>query len=338
MSSTSNLQFPPGPGSEIQGIFQSTLMIRSALLAAIADLRVNPYLLDYVFASMANDPLTSKDYGNKEIQQARKWFLATNFTVNLSASLNNPNLPVFSISLLESAPAEETLADIHYVPQEDNDSQWPTLVDTFAATGYDEATSTLTVPDSISKQLVLFPGQMVIDSVGQAHRIIEVPDNNNLILESGTVADFSRVQIKGARPAYVTYIESTIMRESYMIGCHVQNEPVHLTYMHSILVFILLRYKQSLFEARGFERSTFTSSDFMRNDGFEMENVFSRHVKLTGYVRQSWPKITVPKITGLASQLIITPVGQSASSPHELVLDPEDAWMADQDSLGLIPK
>lgn len=55
----------PKSMTEAQGIVQSDILIRSALIAAISDLRANPYLLQYCFASLVNDNLTWQEYRRK---------------------------------------------------------------------------------------------------------------------------------------------------------------------------------------------------------------------------------------------------------------------------------
>ena len=81
-----------------------------------------------------------------------------------------------------------------------------------------------------------------------------------------------------------------------------------MTYLHSILVFALLRYKQSLLEARGFERTSLSSSDLRRDDETLPEVLYSRYVTLTGYVRQAWPKSTNPRIGAIQVKLLAAPV------------------------------
>jgi hypothetical protein len=109
--------------------------------------------------------------------------------------------------------------------------------------------------------------------------------------------------IKPQRAAYRTALESTMYRESYIIGCYVDSEPIHLVYLHSILVFLLLRYKQVLLEARGFERTTLSSSDFRRDEELLPEMYYSRYTTITGTVRQYWPKIIARKIDAVVTDI-----------------------------------
>jgi hypothetical protein len=287
--------------TEALGVFQADLIIRSALLLAIKDLRKNPYLLDYCFASLPADAETAKEYGTEQVKKAKEWFQKTEIRVALNVNMNVDKFPCISISLMNSSEVEGegTLADTHYQPREDNDQNWPILVGPLSPTGYDPVTGTLTFKTADLNQVVLAAGMIVVDKLGKQYEILESPTDNTVTIKPGLVNDFSNMVIKPAFPSFVTSLESTVFRETYAIGCHVDSEAVNLIYLHSIVVFALLRYKQSLLEARGFERSTLSSTDLRRDDETLPEVIYSRYIQITGAVRQYWPKITSPKINSV---------------------------------------
>lgn len=343
------------------GIAQSDVLIRNAIIAALADLRAKPYLLDKVFASLAQDSLTSASYGEKEIDKAKEWFLKTNIPVFMVPRIDEGKVPCISISLVSSEESEVTLGDVHWDVTEDNAFAWPALTPKFTVEGYDPTSGVLILPASIVAQVNVQPGMFIIDSVGGVHEILDYPilvnepseselqlalpfelknegdvtgDNqflrNAVLIEPGLNVDFAQTVIKGPNPAYVTHLESVWYRENYQIGVHVSSEPVYLTWLHSIVVFALLRYKQNYLEARGFERSVFSSSDFARSDFNEGENVFSRYISITGNVRHYWPKETVRKVTDLQSTIRVI---DADHLPPDT--DPNDAvWIGDLDTIG----
>jgi len=309
------------------GIHQSDVIIRTAIVAAIADLRANPQLLDYVFASLAQDEQTLKDYGEKSIQRAKDWFLKTNIPVFMVPRIDEAKVPCITIKLLSSEESETTLGDVHWQPTEDNSSDWPALAGPFAPVSYNAATGLMVLPDLGG--LILSTAMVLVDATGKTQPILQVFDDGSIIIQQGTVADFSKTLLKGTPPVFVTQLESVWYRESYQIGVHVSGEPVYLTWLHSIVVFILLRYKQALLEARGFERTVVNSSDFDRNEFFEAELVFSRYVTITGNVRQYWPKDTNIKLEALESVIRVEGAGKLPSGT-----DPNDSlWIGDRDVL-----
>jgi hypothetical protein len=314
--------------SEARGVFQSDLIIRTAILDGIDELRRKPYLLPYVFASLLDDELTRNEYGQTQLDAARTWFLNTKIVVFMSTVINSIDLPGISITLLDSVESESVLADTHYIPEEDDDRTWPVLAGPFTPTGYEASTGTMTLPDSVT--LVLAPGQQVVDQQGNLYPILEVQEDNTILIREGVTADFTAATIRGQRPSGKVHWNSTRMKETYSIGCHVVGEQVLLTYLHSILVFVLLRSRKRLLEARGFERSQISSSDFRRLGDTQTELAFSRHLNLTGYVTQVVPEEESQKVTGVA----VAPlrVIDAGNLPNDT--DPDDAiWVGEHDEV-----
>ena len=324
------LPLPPSMTTEALGIHQSDVIIRSAIVAAIADLRANPWLLQYAFASLPRDPLTMSAYGEQEVTRAIEWFQKTNVRVFINLNMNEVKFPCISIGLMSSneQESEGTLGDVHYVSQEDNDSKWPTLVGPITPTAYSAATGIMAFNPAQLNAFVLAPGMLLVDKTGKTYPIIEVMEDNSISIAPGVVADWTDLLIKPQRPAFSTAVESTIYREGYAIGVHVDSEPVHLTYLHSIIVFALLRYKQALLEARGFERSTLSSADVRMDPANDPENVYSRYIQITGTVRQAWPKQISPKAAQVAVQVTATQAPADGGTVIEEVpvdVDTEDA-------------
>ena len=326
-----SLELPLPPQlTEAYGIHQSDIIIRSAIQVALADLRANPWLLDYVFASLPTDQITWKEYGEKSIQAAKAWFLKTNIPVIITPNIDEATWPAITVTLADSVEVqpETTLADVHYIPVEDNDSAWPPLVEDYIPTSYNPATGILSYKESPSPDMRMAPGMFIVDAVGKEHKILDVIDNKTCRIEQGTVADFSTTTLKSGRPALRTSLESASYRETYRVGVHVPSEAVYLTWLHSIMMFCLLRYKEALLEARGFERSVLQSSDFRRDEQLDTELVFTRYINVTGYVRHYWPKTFAAPIDVVDTQIVVC----EADTATKVGLDPDDQlWIGEND-------
>lgn len=297
--------------TEAQGIQQSDIIIRAAIMAAIKDMRANSYLLDYVFASLPDDELTAKEYGEAEVEKAKDWFLHQEIKVFLNVNVNSVTFPCISIALANSVEDDTTLGDVHYQPIENTDREWPTLAGPATPTSYDPVTGTVVFADGALDGLIVAPNMLLCDTAGNQYKIIEVPDyDGTFTIAPGTAVDLTNAVIRPQRPAFITEIESASYRETYSLGIHVDSEPVHATYLHSIVVFALLRYKQALLEGRGYERTSLSSSDLRRDEETLPENVYSRYIQVSGFVRQAWPKITKPKVT----TTIVQPIPDSLSN------------------------
>ncbi len=329
--------------TEAIGVFQSDIIIRTAIIAALKDIRENPWLLDYVFRSLADDTISNSVYGEKEIAQAKKWFLATEVPVFMSTRLDEVKLPCISINLMEAAEAEETHSDQNYITHEDSDSDYPVLIGPFSPDSYDVVTGIMIISNKDLVGTDLSVGMVVVDADGVKFPITDVLDTNTIVLTPGVDGDFSKTLIKSLTSSLTITLESMQFRETFQIGCHVQGESFFLTYLHSILVFCLAgRYKQALLEARGFERSTISSSQFLKNDQLGVENAYSRFINITGYSRMVWPKFIGTKITKVVTgdgNGTGVSFGLSGSNGPPGINDKgvtqtdEDSWGVDEDAL-----
>ena len=207
---------------EITGIFQGDVILRAALLEGIADLRRNPYLLDYIFASLPKDALTAKKYGTQEVAQAKKWFQATEIVVFQSVRLDKPKFPCISVSMVGESEAENTIADVHYLPQDTDSEEWPALTPAFSPMSYVASTGCMVLPSETTSDLIVAPGMVVVDDNNVPHTIVEVDDRNTIFLDANTVAPFTKAVIKGETPSRIVTIESVREKEIFEVDFSVQ--------------------------------------------------------------------------------------------------------------------
>jgi hypothetical protein len=201
----------PLPPTQTTGIFQSDVMIRSAIIAAIADIRANPWLLNYVFAGLLQDTLTFSQYGNNEIDKARQWFTRTNIPVVINTQINDPVVPSITISLVESVETENTLGDVNSDVSEDVDpsypNPWPILAGPFTPCSYASATGIMVLPAEVAALVTLGAGMVIADKFGETYPILEVLDSTTIAIEPGIAADFTNALIKTTNPTYAATLE-----------------------------------------------------------------------------------------------------------------------------------
>lgn len=313
------------------GIIQSDLLIRHAIMEGIRRLRANPWLLDYVWAWQKYDPLTKDKYGQKEIDQARKWFLSTDIPVFLFGFQETTQCPCVTIQLSNTEPEYVTLADSHSTPWAEvdrPDNQWPALTPLLNPV-YDLSTGKVTLPDDPG--IIIVPGQKIVLNNATAYEILSVDSNTVFYIEEGLVLDLSNSVIKSSSAKVMLPMESMFYKEVYILGCHTNTEPAHLLYLYSIIAFILLWGKQDLLEARGFAKSFFTSTDFSKNEPFQVENMWARYITLSGSVQHIWPKQFVGKIDGIEVSALKVIGGENVPPPE---IPAELMWVGDKDSIG----
>ena len=281
--------------NEAKGIAQTDLILRSALVEAISDLRARPWLLETVFAGLKQDELTKNLYGEKEINRAVRWFNSTDIPVVMSYALRAETIPAISIELSESSEVENTLADVHYQVSQPQEADWPPLTDKFNPQ-YDPTSGTITLPQAISDSFVCTTGMVLVDRNGDRHRILHIVDRQHFKVDVALIIDFTGSYIRSAYPRLVETLESANFREGYRLGCTVHGDPLLVHYLHSILSFCLLHYRQDLLEARGIERTAISSGPVVLDQRFNKENVFSRFISLSGFVKNIWPKRRLERI------------------------------------------
>lgn len=311
--------------TEAYGIFQADVIVRSMILTAILDLRSQPWLLDFVFASLPKDELTASFIGVKEVESAKKWFQRTQIDVLFRRPPDGyVGKAAVTLHLQSSREIKSSLGDVHHHPRDEATSDWPMLTTSFAAS-YERSTGILVVPSSVTDELVVVPGMYVVDRAGTNHVILTVSDTA-LTIEANSTADFSQCFVRAAPPSLLVGMESSLFNESYLVGCHVvgdDHQPV--LWLHSIITFCFLRYRERLLEARGFENSTISSGELGEERESSPEFNFSRYLTVAGDVRQTWPKDVSEKATSIAMGLRVSDSGKVPGGPAGLI------WVGNED-------
>lgn len=317
--------------SQVLGIFQTDVAIQAGIEAALADLRANPWLLDYAFAYLVRDTLTAAKYGAKERDKAKQWFLNNDIPVVMDyRAWDAPKYAMISVSIVDSVEAETTLGDVNHDPQEETEAENRALTSTFTPR-YDASTGTVTLPSNLD--IVVSTGMEVVDRRGVAHPITSVESATTIVLTPGLVVDLTSCYIRSISPRFLTQLESLNFKESVRIGAHVKGDPIELLWLFSIMKFILLRYKQTFFEGRNFERSTIAWSAMAKDDRFGPELYWTRFCTMTGYSRDYWPKLRTERIQGTSTGFKVSQVGSVATTfVEEDDLEGDAPWSVEDES------
>jgi hypothetical protein len=272
--------------NEVKGIFTSDILIINALRIGLKDLRDNPWQLNICFASLKDDPFTAAQYGQKEADNAKRWFLKTEIPVTIDFNPENASFPRLIVSLLESSEDKVTLGDVHYIPSQEIISEWEALTSKFNA-GYDYTTGRVTLQEELP---VTVSDRMVLSLGGTDYPIIEVIDNLTFRIQSSLNIILTGCVIKMAGARLVANLESATFKESYRISCIAPGDSNQLLWLHAITTYILLRYRKTLLEGRGFGESVITSKAVQKMpDGmFAVENLYGRFIDISGNVRNYW--------------------------------------------------
>jgi hypothetical protein len=131
-------------------------------------------------------------------------------------------------------------------------------------------------------------------------------------------------------PGQYRRLHSVLANENYEIAAFVHGEPEYALFLYSMCLFVLLRRKEDLLEARGFELSGFQVGA-LQQAPTEQENIFTRSITVSGKVRHSWPGI---KVGGEVEDVVVNlPTEEIVGTENEIMRIADLATLMDQDML-----
>lgn len=283
--------------SDINGIFQGDLIIKTAIELALEDMRKNTWLIEDVFSSLNENPILKKRYGMQEIARAKEFVLNNKIDVYMHHRLDKMNYPCITISIGSSSEDKSlaTLGDqsVAFEEFDPNDIGKPIkyLVPPFKSISYDKVTGLLEIPTTIQEYRYLDKGMLLIDpKTGNAWTINGKGGDHGLFVAADTKLPKGELAIIPRYHIYKARRERAISQEQYNIGCHVHGDPSTLIFLFGVVKYGLFRYREGLLEYNNFQLSNLTCTDMIKNDGMDTENIYSRWITLSGQVEESWIK------------------------------------------------
>jgi hypothetical protein len=329
------------------GIFQGDIKIRTAITLTLEEMRKNIWLLDDVFSDLLEDPYLA-DYGAKEVAKAKEWFLNNKIEVLHKLRPDSQDYPCVTINIGPSPEddREATLADLSPYTEELTPEQIgkpiPYIVKPFTPASYVDG-----VVRSDSDLGNVSPGMLAVDpETGNAWEITEIVGSDGFRLKDAPEIQAEKIGVIPQYRVYRARRERAAFRETYHIGCHAHGDPNQLIWLWSIVLYGLLRYRESLIASRSFQISSLQSSDMMREDAFEQggENAYKRYITLTGLVQNSWLKspkriIEIAKLQDPDGVSTGVKVLTNTDTPVDAA-DPErdDTWLTKQETQSFTKK
>ena len=286
------------------------VLVKTMLDAALADYRANAWILDDVFGGLARDPLSSSDFGYKEVETAKNWFLDNDIPVLLQYRIaDDPPLPCITVAYGPDREMLErtNLADEGLVEQMDpSEFRKPQkIVGNFTPKSYSQQTGTVTLPENLTTRAVA-EGQFLVSSVsGKAYVIQKLLGESSFNIAPNTNDDFTDAYVAPAVSLWNLHRELTFLHHTIQIEVHANNNPGQTMWLWQLVIYSLLRYKEAFLEGRGFVLSTMSSSPLMRNPQFAGENIFTKQIVLEGQVQADWIKFVAPKLGKVSGGIAI---------------------------------
>ncbi len=257
-------------------------------------IRSNLDVLDKIFDNFNSEHLKNL-YGKKEIERIKTFIKDNNIPVKLAWNLTPQDIPCYSLHLAQ-AVEDVPHAFLHdYAGENKYDKAQPRIINSeFVPSSYDTDKGTLIVPDIVDLSLTR-PGHILVDAKKEKYLITNITDKKIEIQLEGNEPDMSKVHIE----SFITQTRKkrgeAYFNEQIDIGIHAHGDKNTVLWLYYILVWILLRFKPEI-ERRCMDLTTFSASDFRRDNQFLGENIFSRWVRLSARTRVSWEEEPYPEI------------------------------------------
>ena len=298
-------------------IAQSDLLIYTALKVGLNDLRKNKFLLDEAYANITTDPYLKDLYGQKEVENFKAFVDKKIFIFTEHRPPGKASFPCIVIKVgggQEDAPKDalgdsyqqdivdpSTLGGVFQSPQ--------ILLGPVTPIEYDQLTGQVTFDSNVNLETShVFEGQYVYDEVNQkAYQIQLVIDSSNLLLESNLSPppNLTGLTIRTSQNAVGHTLRSIWVWENHTISVFATQ--VHeILYLWTLVMYMLLRYKKQLWDARNFAITTMSYSEIYRASApDDPNNLYGRDISIRGRVEHSVIETTTPLIEGIIPDIKI---------------------------------
>lgn len=290
----------------ITGIFQGDIIIKTAIELAIDDMRKNPWVIEDVFRSLVENPILKCKYGLKEVARAKEFILNNNIPIYMRHRVDKQEFPCVTISVGASQEDKSlaTLGDQSVIVESYDPSEISRsikfIIPAFEPVSYDPETGIVEVPEDIKEYQFIDKDMVAVNpDDGQGFFILGKAGKHGFNIAIGSTLTGSKLAIIPRYALFRARRERAISQETYNIGCHTEGDASTLIFLHSVVKYALYRYREGLLEHNNFQLSRLTSTDLVKNDAFNIENVYSRWITLTGQVEESWIKTPFRVIEGI---------------------------------------
>lgn len=323
----------------MSGIFPGDALIRTAIELGMEDLRKNPWLIEHMMSDFVDIRYVADKYGKKQVDACKEWFANNNIDIYMRDIRDKDRLPCITIGVDSSNEkvdmkfmADQTPWTTILLPKKIGRTI-PYIIEPFTPVGYDQVAGELTVPSTVNLALIGEGMLLVNPSNGQGFPIIGV-EANIILIAPNTAFEASHLGVLPKNLFFKARIEHTFFQEAYSVGCHAHGDPQNAIWLHAIVLYSILRYRESLLEANGFAESYVNNSPLMPNEKYTGpggEEAWVRTITLGGQVENSWIKSPRRFIESLQMGIKIlsnltTSEYTDATNPQiwETIADPDD--------------
>ncbi len=264
-------------------------------------------IIDDIFGSLKEVWLQTY-FGQNEINKIKNFLNTQTINIVQGFALADIKPPLIAINLNNNREAEEYEVFEDFKEEVDTDILPQVIKASFNAVSYDPSTGLIDVTGVLSDLNGVYNNTFFIDGNANQYSIVggitDTPtDKHFLINPNITSINLTNCTIVSNVSISRVKIRATRDFEEIMLSI-VTEEALLTKYLYTIIKYILLAYKKTLI-SRGLELTTYTGSDFNRQDRLP-ENLFVRNLMLRiNFVEHSWTGENLPILGAINDTLCV---------------------------------
>ena len=275
-------------------LFLGDIRLRAMIELGLEDISKNDWLLNDILGDTISNPYLRERYGN-QIASCKEW-LANN-RINIFLSEQQADRLEFPAVVIELGPSNEKPEMKHMA---DFSVEYDTLIPNTinkpipyvlnpTAGSYNSMTGVFSFNSNVNLNAVSEGMVLVFPQNGVGYIVQGVTQANQVNLLTGLDIPAGNYGIVPKYQVYQSKVGHTFMNESYRVTCHA-NDQQTLLWLHSIIVYSLLRYRQVLLEKDGYAESLINSGKIYPNGDYSDAGqiIWSRDIEITGQVENRW--------------------------------------------------
>jgi hypothetical protein len=275
-------------------LFLGDIRIKTMLELGLEDISKNSWLLNDVLGDTIANPYIRERYGS-QINSCKEWLANNRINIFLSEQqADKMEFPSITIELGTSneKPDMKHMADLStesIILFPNNINKPIPYVLSPTSGSYDPISGSFVFSSAVNLNAVS-PNMILVNPANGTGYVIQgVTQANQVNLLTGLPTFSGSYGIVPQYQYYQAKIGHTFMQEPYKITCHAMDQQI-LLWLHSIAVYSLLRYRQTLLEKDGYAESLISSGRIYANPEYSDPGqvIWSRDIDLTGQVENRW--------------------------------------------------
>ncbi len=306
------------------GIFPTDVFIKTLLEESIDEIKKNLWLLDHIMWDFTHNEFLRTKYGQKQVDAAKEWFATNNINVFHQFVKDKEKFPCIVLTLGSSLEHQEyrTLSDVSQetiglAPMEVG-QKIPYVVPPFIPYGYDPSTGEVGVPANTDITAVSAGMILLNPATGNGTPVLSV-NGSNIMIQPNVQLDASSLAIVPQYRYFQSRLGRSFFQENWSITC-ATNDVSTLLWLHMIVVYSLLRYREFMEHNGILEITNLNSTDIFNADFSNAagEEIYCRQISISNKVEQKFVRGLHKKIESVILR-DVNPQAITVSNPDGYV-------------------